>query len=148
MVDDVNLFLSFIRKSPIYGPSMDDFDEAVLKEGRMTDDFEPNSEIEIQSNTGTPDVKSDSQSEAVFDASFEASLLGQDKPSGSVGGSKSVADKDGESSGRMTLKLKKILCKMIAVSFGNLCSSTHSSDSPESRAPCLLYTSPSPRDRG
>ena len=107
---------------------MDDFDEAVLKEGRMTDDFEPG----IQSNTTTPDVKSDSQSEAVFDASFEASLLEQDKPSGSAGGSvKSVADKDGESSGRMTLKLKKILCKMIAVSLNNLCPLTHSSDSPD-----------------
>ena len=110
---------------------MDDFDEAVLKEGRMTDDFEANSDLGIQPNPTTPDVKSDSQSEAVFDASFEASLLEQDKHSGSAGGSKSVADKDGESSGRMTLKLKKILCKMIAVSSNNLCPSTHSSDSPD-----------------
>ena len=88
---------------------MDDFDEAVLKEGRMTDDFEPN----FQPNTVNPDVKSDTQSEAVFDAS----LLEQENPSGST---KSTADKDGESSGRLTLRLKKKLCKMIAVSSNKL----------------------------
>ena len=92
---------------------MDDFDEAVLKEGRMTDDFEPNFDLGIQTNTVNPDVKSDTQSEAVFDAS----LLEQENPSGST---KSVADKDGESSGRLTLRLKKKLCKMIAVSSNKL----------------------------
>ena len=96
---------------------MDDFDEAVLKEGRMTDDFEPNFELGIQPNTANPDikpdisVKSDSQSEAVFDVSI------QDQPSGSSINYLPEVNKDDESSGRLTLKLKKKLCKMIAVSF-------------------------------
>ena len=42
---------------------MDDFDEAVLKEGRMTVEFEPNSEAGIPSSTSNPDVKSDTQSD-------------------------------------------------------------------------------------
>ena len=93
---------------------MDDFDEAVLKEGRMTDDFEPNFELGIQPNNPDikPDisVKSDSQSEAVFDVSI------QDQPSGSSINYLPEVNKDDESSGRLTLKLKKKLCKMIAVS--------------------------------
>ena len=102
------LFLS--KKSPIYGPAMDDFDEAVLKEGRMTDDFEPNFELGISSNTGTPDIKSDNQSEVVFDASLQDS----NKPTGSA---PSITEMNDESRGRLTLRLKKKLCKMIAVSW-------------------------------
>ena len=88
---------------------MDDFDEAVLKEGRMTDDFEPNFELGISSNTGTPDIKSDNQSEVVFDASLQDS----NKPTGS---GSSLTEVNDESRGRLTLRLKKKLCKMIAVS--------------------------------
>ena len=43
---------------------MDDFDEAVLKEGRMTVEFEPNSEAGVQPSTSNPDVKSDTQSDS------------------------------------------------------------------------------------